>query len=116
MKTKVQYKYDAGEDYPKINGWSTEQVKFTMPNGEEIIVGVNISSEYYPEARETYGYPSNVDDRVVYYLGEDTYDFKGISCIYDEDKIKLRRALVRAYHNAENFEEGVVEITIKEGK
>ena len=110
MKIKVQYKYSVNEDYPK------EQVKFTMPNKEEIIIGINISQEYYSEDRDTYGYPSNIDDRVVYDLGDDTYDFKGISCIYDEDKIKLRRALVRAYHNAENFEEGVVEITIKEGK
>ena len=108
MKKNVQYKYSVNEDYPK------EQVKFIMPNKEEIIIGVNVSQEYHPEDRETYAYPSNVDDRVVYDLGEDTYEFKGIICIYDEDKIKLRRALVRAYHNAENFEEGVIKITIKE--
>ena len=112
-KFKIPYKYFIEKEDVKFDGGNNEyeKVRFTMPDGEDIIIEISRSYDYYPEDKETYGYPSNPDDRVVYYLGDDTYDYKGIICVYDEDKIRTRRALVRAYHNEENFEEGVIKIS-----
>lgn len=101
-KVKIPYVY-YGEG-------KVEKVGFGLGN-DIVFIEITRSQEYYPEEKETYGYPSNPDDRVVYDLGDDTYDFKGISCIYDMPKIKLRRALVRAYAKQENFEKGEIEIS-----
>ena len=113
-KIEIPYKYFIEKEDFKFDGGNNEyeKVRFTMPDGEDVIIEISRSYDYYPEDKNTYGYPSNPDDRVVYDLGDDTYDFVGgCICKYDNDKIRTRRALVRAYHNEENYEEGVVEIS-----
>ena len=110
---KIKIEYNLFEEYDKVYKKNYEKIRFVIPNQKDVIVEITGSQEYYPEEKMTYGYPSNIDDRVVYDLGEDTYDFEGISCIYDMPKIKFRRALVRAYANQENCEWGEIEISEK---
>ena len=73
-----------------------EYVDFIMPHGEEIRIEITGYQDYYPEDKDTYRYPNNPDG-TVYDLGDETYSFIGAWCVYDDDKIKLRRALVRAF-------------------
>ena len=112
-KIEIPYKYFIEKEQfsDKLEEW--EKVRFIMPDGEDIVIDICNSNpeDYYPEDRNIYRYPNNVDDGVLYDLGDETYDYRGIICVYDEDKIRTRRALVRAYHNEENYEEGVVEIS-----
>ena len=87
-----------------------EYIDFIMPQGEEIRIEITYDNDYYPEDKDTYRYPNNNDDGMVYNLGEETYSFMGACCVYDDDKIKLRRALVRAFVNR-NAPDGDVELS-----
>jgi hypothetical protein len=112
-KIEIPYKYFIEKEDVKFDNGNKEyeKIRFTMPSGENVIIEISKSYEYYPEDKDTYGYPNNPDDRVVYYLGDDTYDFVGCITVYDDAKIRTRRALVRAYHNEENYKEGVIKIS-----
>ena len=117
-KIEIPYKYIV--EYDKVFKQDNHRIRFIMPNGEDVIIDIDGGQDYYPEDKNMYRYPNNVDDGVLFDLGEETYDYKGIICVYDEDKIRTRRALVRAYHDEDYLmKEGVVEISetyLKESK
>tara|TARA_R110002020_G_scaffold462445_4_gene681953 strand:+ start:2299 stop:2667 length:369 start_codon:yes stop_codon:yes gene_type:complete len=122
MAKKIQIPYKYYTEYDNICKCDIEAIRFTMPEGEDIVIEVGNTDEYYPEDRDTYAYPSNIDDRVVFWLGEDCVKDSLYNSYY-ENKIRTRRALVRAYYDKyidmKNYEEGVIEISetyLKENK
>tara|TARA_A100001201_G_scaffold110829_1_gene94804 strand:- start:91 stop:426 length:336 start_codon:yes stop_codon:yes gene_type:complete len=94
----------------KYNDREVHIVIFKLPN-ETVEIVIQNTNDYYSEDKETYRYPNNPDDGMVYDLGDDTYTFGKFGIIkYDMEKIKFRRMLIREWDKQDGFNNKQIEI------
>ena len=63
-KIEIPYKYIV--EYDKVFKQDNHRIRFIMPNGEDVIIDIDGGQDYYPEEKNMYRYPNNLDDRVLY--------------------------------------------------
>tara|TARA_R100000426_G_C4775524_1_gene92578 strand:+ start:351 stop:686 length:336 start_codon:yes stop_codon:yes gene_type:complete len=107
---KINTDYEVRKNYL---GKEDHFVIFKLPN-ETVEILIQNTNDYYPEDKETYRYPTNPDDGMVYDLGDDTYTFGKFGITkYDMEKIKFRRMLIREWDKQDGFNNQQIEINDK---